>query len=316
MKDPKGTYTVDETVVLAPTPDAEPPAPTGPSPTTPTASAPVPGAVTLRGVGPRAGVVEEIVQPGPFSRVVAALWFNGNGALKADEIELMALVLEDPDVLRQGTVEDQLKRFPRLGYILTKWADKGLWGSGVSLRAGWVTPRGRTTMPVMLADNFARRIEFESRMYAELRRVEIGMLEVATSRKCLPKVVVHDLLHGKPPVWNRRLVEAVLEEWTLSGWWTLADLDGYVLPGAGTNMLRRLFDLTAKELQVHTYIVEPLDHSEEALQLLNISVTTLGGKIDVVDGKHILSGDVTPAYFVQWALLREKMLRGAIPVNA
>jgi len=56
--------------------------------------------------------------------------------MKEDERRLLDAVLSgaSPESIADVT--------PRWGYILSKWADAGLWNYGVSLRSGWLTSDG------------------------------------------------------------------------------------------------------------------------------------------------------------------------------
>lgn len=73
--------------------------------------------------------------------------------VKPDEMALRAAVLADrkSQPHTSGTFLDELAQglgIPdsRSYYIGSKWTDKGWWDYGVSLRSGWLTPKGIEAM--------------------------------------------------------------------------------------------------------------------------------------------------------------------------
>ena len=71
--------------------------------------------------------------------------------IKPDEIEMMRHVLASPSGHYYADSADVPALTSREAYVLGKWADRGWWEYGVSLRGGWLTADGRarfaTTVP-------------------------------------------------------------------------------------------------------------------------------------------------------------------------
>lgn len=70
---------------------------------------------------------------------------------KPDELELMRVLTHPHGHFRDGA-GDLVDVTKREAYVLAKWSARGWWESGVSLRSGWLTERGRDHLREVVRD--------------------------------------------------------------------------------------------------------------------------------------------------------------------
>lgn len=63
--------------------------------------------------------------------------------MKTDELQLLQAVADKPQGVFADGCFEPIGMHPKRGmYLLGKWASKGWWEYGVTLRSGWLTPEG------------------------------------------------------------------------------------------------------------------------------------------------------------------------------
>jgi hypothetical protein len=63
--------------------------------------------------------------------------------VKPDELQLLQAVAAKPRSALADACFAPIQMPEKRGlYLLQKWADKGWWEYGVTLRSGWLTPKG------------------------------------------------------------------------------------------------------------------------------------------------------------------------------